>query len=160
MEEINILKVDYTLKYRSLDIYVAGCNAQPKCQGCHNPNSWDFNQGRKYTRRLFSEEIASKVMEFDKMVDHIMVFGGEPMDQPLGALVSMLKDLNTLTKYVWLFTRYDISEIPEQVVKQCDYIKTGAYIKDLSTENNIQHGIPLATSNQKIHKINKFRKLL
>ena len=32
----------------------------------------------------------------------------------------------------------------------CDFIKVGAYIPELKTDNNIQQGIKLATSNQKI----------
>ena len=34
----------------------------------------------------------------------------------------------------------------------CDYIKTGEYDESLKCENNIQYGIKLATSNQKINK--------
>ena len=34
----------------------------------------------------------------------------------------------------------------------CDYIKTGSYIEELKCDDNIQYGIKLATSNQKINK--------
>ena len=33
------------------------------------------------------------------------------------------------------------------------YIKTGKYIRELSTDDNIQFGVKLASSNQKIYKI-------
>lgn len=35
------------------------------------------------------------------------------------------------------------------------YIKTGRYIEKLSTNDNIQYGVKLASSNQKIYKIQK-----
>ena len=37
--------------------------------------------------------------------------------------------------------------------KMVDYIKIGAYIPELTTDDNIQFGIKLATSNQKIYRM-------
>ena len=84
-----------------------------------------------------------------------MIFGGEPLDQPVGELIEMLDYLTKANKPIWLFTRYKIEYIPEDINKYCDYIKCGNYIEELTTGDNIQYGIKLATSNQHIYKKGK-----
>jgi len=79
--------------------------------------------------------------------------GGEPLDQPLEELYDMLKNLNTLNKKIWLFTRFELNEVPECIKEQCDYIKTGRYNEKLKTNNYIKYGVKLATSNQQIYKV-------
>ena len=149
---MNILCNLFTLKYKSLDIYVSGCNGKPHCTSCHNPESWDFNNGTLYNDKYFNV-IKNKIEEFDKLIDNIMIFGGEPLDQNKEELIKFLYDLKSTNKIIWLFTRYEIEEIPIEIKKICNYIKTGRYIPELKTDNNIQYGIKLATSNQKIHKM-------
>jgi anaerobic ribonucleoside-triphosphate reductase activating protein len=149
---MNILYVDYTLKYKSIDIYVAGCSGSPHCTSCHNPESWNFNNGRKYSENYFTR-VKSQVKEFSNLIENIMIFGGEPLDQNHDELLHMLLDLKSLNKKIWLFTRYEIENIPKEIISMCDYIKTGEYLSELQTEDNIQYGIKLATSNQKIIKI-------
>lgn len=145
---MRILTTQYTLESKSLDIYVSGCNASPKCSGCHNPESWDFNNGALYS---FSW-IRDKVKDFDILIDNIMVMGGEPLDNDHGALASMLSDLRSLGKKIWLFTRYELEDVPDTIKSLCDYIKTGAYRRELRVDDNIQFGIKLSTSNQRIFK--------
>ena len=79
-----------------------------------------------------------------------MIFGGEPLDQNENELLGLLSDLKHLNKKVWLFTRFEIDEVSESIKFYCDYIKTGRYIPEFKCEDNIQYGIKLATSNQKI----------
>lgn len=146
---MRILATQYTLENKSLDIYVSGCNANPKCAGCHNPESWDFNCGELYN----FEDIQNKVLMFDALIDNIMIMGGEPLDNSSGELINLLYDIDSLGKQVWLFTRYELDEVPEEVLYLCDYIKTGAYRKDLIVDDNIHYGIKLSTSNQRIFKI-------
>lgn len=147
---MNIMYIDYTLRYKSLDIYIAGCNGNPHCTNCHNPESWDFNKGIYYKDWFIN--IQNKIKDFNNMIDNIMIFGGEPLDQPINRLIKLLMFLRDFNKKIWLFTRCEFEEIPEIVKIYCDYIKTGRYIEKLKTENNIQYGIKLATSNQKIIK--------
>ena len=146
---MNILGTSYTLKHNSLDIYIAGCSGSPHCVGCHNPESWDFTKGIKYDYDYYIG-IKTKAEIFDSLITNIMIFGGEPLDQNLWNLLDFLTDLKTLNKKIWLFTRYDIDEIPVSIQELCSYIKTGRYIEELKTDNNIQYGIKLSTSNQKI----------
>jgi anaerobic ribonucleoside-triphosphate reductase activating protein len=146
---MNILYTDFTLQNKSLDIYLAGCNGNPHCTNCHNPESWDFNMGFKYSDEYFND-IKTKIKDFDKLIDSIMIMGGEPLDQNKDALWDLLFDAACTHKKIWLFTRYDFSEIPGEILVLCDYVKCGRYIPELATEDNIQHGIKLASSNQYI----------
>jgi organic radical activating enzyme len=146
---MNILASSFTLQHNSLDIYVAGCGGFPHCANCHNPESWDFHQGEKYDEQYWIK-LKNKIVEFDTIIHNIMIFGGEPLDQNKDELLHMLFDLKTLGKKVWLFTRYEIAEIPNHIRQMCDYIKTGKYIPELIVDGNICYGIKLATSNQKI----------
>lgn len=149
---MNILSTQYTLQYKSLDIYVAGCSGNPHCTDCHNPESWDFNQGDKYTLEYFNKHIKQKCIEFPNLINNIIIFGGEPNNQNKDELLHLLFDLKTLSKSIWLFTRYNILDVPKYELILCDYIKCGRYIPELITENNIMYGIKLATSNQRIYK--------
>ena len=148
---INILATQYTLEHKSLDIYLAGCSGNPHCTNCHNPESWDFTQGDLYNKQYF-EKIKNKVNDFDSLIDNIMLFGGEPNDQDYDELYQLLTDLKTLNKKIWIFTRYSLEDMPMCEIVLCDYIKTGRYIPELTTDDNIQYGIKLATSNQMINK--------
>ena len=82
-----------------------------------------------------------------------MVFGGEPLDQPYVDLKRLIEFLKTTKKTLWLFTRYSLEEVLSNTIfSSFDYIKCGCYNQNLITDNNIQYGIKLATSNQKIYK--------
>lgn len=149
---MNILYTDYTLQHNSLDIYVSGCRGNPHCSGCHNPESWDFEQGTQYNEKYFNY-IKNKLKDFDLLIGNIMIFGGEPLDQNHDELIHMLMDLKSFSKKIWLFTRYELSEVPKEVLKLCDYVKCGKYDSELICDDNIQYGIKLATNNQKIIKV-------
>jgi anaerobic ribonucleoside-triphosphate reductase activating protein len=81
-----------------------------------------------------------------------MILGGEPLDQDIINFYYFTVDIKSFDKNLWLFTRYELNEIEPTILNQFDYVKTGKYIKELSVDNNIQYGIKLATSNQKIYK--------
>lgn len=147
---MNIVKTQYTLSQKSLDIYISGCKG-PHCEDCHNPSLWDFNCGETYNRSYF-EKIQQKINDFDSMIDKIMIFGGDLLDQLFEDIVEFLLDLQSLNKEIWVFTGKSFEEIPEEIKILCDYLKCGKYIKSLTVDNNIQYGISLATSNQKIYK--------
>jgi len=149
---MNIVSTQYTLSTKSLEIYLAGCNGQPKCKGCHNKQLWDFNIGENFNYQYFNNNILKKYNTFKEIIKNIMIFGGEPLDQPYQDLSDLLYELNLLDCKLWLFTRYEINDVDSMVKKYCDYIKCGKYDEDLLSDDNIQYGIKLATSNQRIYK--------
>lgn len=145
---MKILYIDFTLKTKSLDIYTSGCKG-PHCSGCHNPESWNFNQG-DLCNELIIDKIKNYINDYNGLINNIMIFGGEPLDNNTNEVINFLSELKMLNKKIWLFTRYDLDKIPSKIINKCDYIKTGRYIPSLKTDDNIQYGIKLATSNQNI----------
>lgn len=146
---MKIAATQYTLNHRSLEVYVAGCRG-PHCPGCHNPELFSFDVGDDY------REVAAKVVETAKssgaMVNKIWVLGGEPLDQDLGELTSLLDMLAKAELPIWLFTRYELSAVPEEVKKRVDFLKCGRYDANF-LGNKVEYGVTLSSTNQTIHKL-------
>lgn len=149
---MNIAAIQYTLKTLSLEIYVSGCSATPKCEGCHNPELWDFGSGFVFEPTPFTVRLSNYFQEWPNMIDNIMIMGGEPLDQNLDQFMKMILVLKNFNVKLWLFTRYELEHIPLNLVKHFDYIKTGKYDPEQLTDKNFCHGIQLSTKNQKIFK--------
>lgn len=147
---MKIIGIQYTLKMKALEIYTSGCKGL-HCKGCHNLSSWDFDDGEDYSYL----KIWQKVKENDFLIDNIMIFGGEPLDNSHEEVLLLLNDLKKFNKKIWLFTRYDLIDIKKDVKELCDYIKCGRYIDEKHSENNEYYGIKLASSNQIIYKKGK-----
>lgn len=153
---MRILATQYTLSNRSFEIYTAGCIGNPHCTGCYSPETWDFDQGELFTQEYFNEKIKSKLNDFNMLIDNVMIFGGEPLDNSKDDLMLLLENLAKFKKPIWIFTHYDLQDAKNKLgeaINFVDYLKCGAYIPQLTVDDNIQHGIKLATSNQKIYKV-------
>jgi organic radical activating enzyme len=147
---MNIISTQYTLKYKAFEVYVSGCDGV--CgEVCHNRELWDFTLGKNYLEEI--DNILFKINDFDNMIENIWVMGGEPLLQNHTELSYMLKVLKETGKKIYLFTRFELVEIPPSILKYCNYVKTGRYIEELTVKNNIFEGIELATSNQSIFKV-------
>ena len=72
--------------------------------------------------------------------------------------MGLLDDLKEFDRPIWLFTKYDLELVPEDVLDKVDYIKCGRYLEDFKTDDNTQHGIKLATSNQNIFKTSELKR--
>ena len=147
---MKIVARDYSMTTRSYDIFLSGCKANPKCQDCHNPESWSFDCGTNWIEHILP--IHKDLQKFGTVIDKFFILGGEPLDQDPDEFSLFIAGLKEFGKEIWLFTRFELDEIPEVTKKQFDYIKTGRYLPELSTEDNVSYGVKLATSNQKIHK--------
>ena len=54
-------------------IYCAGCSH--KCKGCHNPKSWDINEGQRIT----TDEVVDCILA--QTLENVTFSGGDPMFQ-------------------------------------------------------------------------------
>lgn len=151
---INILSAEYSLRYKALELYLAGCRP-PHCLGCHNPESWSFAAGRIW--RDWQEQIASYLHSFNPLIDSLWVLGGEPLDQPRHELEALLQVLSEFRKPIWLWTRYESKDIPASVLRYCAMVKTGRYDSALAVSGYTSHGIQLASSNQKVIQVDTIR---
>ena len=127
-DEIRINSVDYSGSIADgpgirTVVFLQGCNF--RCDGCHNPSTWDGNKGILLPVKELINELREK--SFTKK---ITISGGEPLLQVPAVLkiVEALADFNIV-----LYTGYELSEVPESVLNHIDYIKVGKYIKKLKT---------------------------
>lgn len=126
----------------AVDVYLSGCAREPKCRGCHNPLLWDFNYGKEFS----IDEYVKIIQEKYRDADSITIMGGEPLNHP--NIVEFLQACKTHlhTKTIWLYTSYELCDIPEEVLPFVNYIKTGRY--DMSKKCYGR----LGSKNQKIWK--------
>lgn len=101
-------------------LYVQGCNR--RCDGCHNPSTWDINEGKKISLDDLEKEIRAKTKN-----KKLTISGGEPLLQlpAIMELIYRLRDFN-----IALYTGYEEEEVPDKMIKKLDYIKVGKYEKD------------------------------
>lgn len=150
--------VEYSMWTRSIDIFSIGCDGQ--CVGCCNPQIKNWN-----LKGIDPQQVILKTIhlleKFSNVVDRIILVGGDPVDaykhypKEYLEFVQQIK----LDKPIYLFTRHELKDIPKELLKDVDYVKTGAYIPELTCDDNIQYGIKLATSNQKIHKVSELEEV-
>jgi anaerobic ribonucleoside-triphosphate reductase activating protein len=119
-------------------IYFAGCSHQ--CKGCHNPESWDFDQGMKYS----ADELYDLLSKTGN--SKVTLTGGDPLYQNIVELHKFLWLLknspitHNLVYNVWLYTGYTWEELihsprNSHLLQYIDVIVDGMFkeeLKDLS----------------------------
>ena len=143
-------------------IWVSGCTHA--CPGCQNKHTWKYAKGHKlddmvpYTNITYKEKILNLIG--DEHIDGITISGGDPLDQSVQALEELAKFLSNIKKRypeksIWLYTGYLIENLKnypnKEVIKNCDVIIDGPYIKE---KRNIT--IPFrGSTNQRIIDVQK-----
>lgn len=114
-------------------IYFAGC--KHNCPHCHNPESWDFNNGIELTDTIIND--IYKQIESNPMLTGITISGGDPLysSKDLLKLLLKIKDLN---KNIWVFTGFTIEELIDlndtdinECLKYIDVLVDGPYKHEL-----------------------------
>lgn len=139
-----------TLENKAFEFYISGCNP-PHCEKCFNPETWDFNNG-KLVDEKYLNLFVSEIDGFEDLFDKFYILGGEPLHQDLNELYNFIKFLKDIfNKEIWLFTRVDFKDVPDNIKNVCDYIKCGRYdINNLGKKD--YYGVILQSLNQKIYK--------
>ena len=120
-------------------IYCAGCLHH--CKGCHNPQSWDINNG-KWMRvdELFDIVVAEELSD-------VTFSGGDPFYQ-VEAFTELAKRIKTETKKnIWCWTGFTIEEIraDEHLAQLLPYIDTlvdGPFILEQRDTHLLFRGSP------------------
>ncbi len=110
-------------------VFVQGC--PHACEGCHNPQTWDFEAGRDATL----DEIVERIRH-NPLLDGVTFSGGEPFCQakPLAELGKRIKDMGlgliTYTGYVY---EYLLSHANEEngymeLLKVTDILIDGPFV--------------------------------
>lgn len=112
-------------------LWVAGCSHH--CRGCHNPESWDYNQGK--TLREVRKDLFDKL---DKSyIQGLTLSGGDPLAQSRKSLLELYFLLRRIKKKfpnkdIWIYSGYTHEEILQDkfkklVLSQCDVLVDGLY---------------------------------
>lgn len=122
------------------EIHISGCTKN--CLGCHNKDLQSFEFGDE----LNFYELVKHMAERRDLFEAISIMGGDLLSQDRSEALEFIFLLrNTFfDKEFWLFTGYEIEELPEWVWQYFHWIKTGPYKQELNSD-----GL-LASSNQKL----------
>ena len=128
-------------------IYCAGC--RHGCPGCHNPQSWDFDQGREMTTRQLMAIITADPYA------NVTFSGGDPMYQAAGFAELAHAIHNETQKDIWCYTgfRYEslISHDQRELLEHVDVLVDGPYVERLRDTDLLFRG----SSNQRLIDVPK-----
>ena len=86
-------------------VFTQGCRF--RCEGCHNPDTWDKNSGFE----MQTDDIISE-MHSNKLTDGLTLSGGEPFDQAADC-ISLAAAARSQGLNIWIFTGNSIEELLE-----------------------------------------------
>ena len=124
-------------------IYCAGCRHQ--CPGCHNPQSWAFDQGREMTVRELMRIIVA-----DPYTRGVTFSGGDPMYQA-AAFAELARQIHRRTqKDVWCYTGFTfeslIQDDQRELLAEVDVLVDGPFVQSLHDPDLLFRG----SSNQRL----------
>ncbi|NYE58763.1 anaerobic ribonucleoside-triphosphate reductase activating protein [Carboxydothermus ferrireducens] len=117
-----------------LVVYTQGC--PHRCDGCHNPETWDVSGGYELESELIFEQIKE-----NPLLAGLTISGGEPFLQAKN-LIDLVQKTSVLGKNTVIYTGYTFEELmqigqhqPEilELLKAADYLVDGPFIKELKT---------------------------
>ena len=125
-------------------LFVQGCRFA--CKNCFNPETWDFNGGKEWTKDTEDKliELANK-----PYIKRLSILGGEPLaDENLDGVLHLVNRfrLSLPNKSIWIYTGYTWENIMKYeygakyinnfntdalrqcIVSKCDVLVDGRYI--------------------------------
>lgn len=122
-----------------VSLFVSGCTNH--CEGCFQPETWDFNYGNDFT-----EETESKILEMlaPDYICGLTVLGGEPFEpENQRVLVDFLRKVRRKypEKSIWCFTGFTLEmletegthchcEVTEEMLSLIDVLVDGRFDKN------------------------------
>lgn len=127
-----------------LSVYCAGCSH--RCQGCHNPQSWEMANGKE----MDVEEILQAVKDSPW---NVTFSGGDPFFQAEGFAELARRIKAETSKTIWCYTGYTLEALKEEndpwkmeLLRNIDVLVDGPFIQELRDEQLHFRG----SSNQRI----------
>lgn len=110
-----------------VSLFVQGCNRH--CDGCFNPETWDYNKGQIFNRRI--QELFLDLGK-EKRITGFSILGGEPLDQDkcMLELIKKIKE-HYPDKTIWMWTGHtyeDLTDEQMEIVKLIDVLVDGPFI--------------------------------
>lgn len=124
-------------------VYCSGCIH--RCDGCHNPQSWDMANGK----RMSVDEILGRVL--DNEFTNVTFSGGDPFLQPEGFAELARRIKAKSNKTIWCYTGWTYEVLvrngkAKKLLQHLDVLVDGNFRKDLVTESMPFRG----SSNQRL----------
>lgn len=113
-------------------IYFAGCTHH--CRGCHNPVSWNVNNGNLMT----INELLDVVLDSD--FNNVTFSGGDPFYQVEG-VTQLAKEIKSHSnKTIWCYSGYRFEDILSnsklsQLLTYIDVLVDGPFIEEQKVDN-------------------------
>ena len=110
-----------------VSVFLQGCERH--CDGCFNPETWDFEGGQEFTQDTLKHII--NALTANGIKRHLSILGGEPLHPNnlflTQLIISTVKQELPETKiYIW--TGYTIEELRKSTSKALQYILSTADI--------------------------------
>lgn len=108
-----------------VSVFLQGCERH--CDGCFNPETWDFEGGQEFTQDTLKHII--NALTANGIKRHLSILGGEPLHPNnlflTQLIISTVKQELPETKiYIW--TGYTIEELRKSTSKALQYILSTA----------------------------------
>lgn len=145
-------------------LFVSGCTHH--CKGCFQPETWDFNYGKLFTKEIEDEILESLEPDYIK---GLTLLGGEPFEpENQRVLVGFLRKVKEKypEKSIWCYTGYLYDdellsasrarcEVTDEMLSMIDILVDGEFHLE---EKNIRLQFR-GSENQRIIDLNKTREL-
>ena len=133
-----------------VSIFMQGCIFH--CEGCFNPETWDFKCGNEFTDETIEEVL--KLCEPDH-IKGLSILGGEPMHpKNIEATTKLAKEFKKAypKKTIWSWTGFNFEDIKDkEVFKYIDVLIDGQFKIALRNPNLRWKG----SSNQRVIDVQK-----
>ena len=113
-----------------VSLFVSGCRNH--CKGCFNPETWDFDYGRPFTRAT-EEEIIKALRP--SWIQGLSILGGEPTEEENAAvLIPFLKRVRAALpdKDIWLYSGYTYEALRDkEILTLADVLVDGPFLLEM-----------------------------
>jgi len=113
-----------------VSLFVSGCRNH--CKGCFNPETWDFDYGRPFTRATEDEIIKALRPSW---IQGLSILGGEPTEEENAAvLIPFLKRVRAALpdKDIWLYSGYTYEALRDkEILTLVDVLVDGPFLLEL-----------------------------
>ena len=110
-----------------VSLFVSGCRNH--CKGCFNPETWDFDYGRPFTRATEDEIIEALRPSW---IQGLSILGGEPTEEENAAvLIPFLKRVRAALpdKDIWLYSGYTYEALRDkEILTLADVLVDGPFL--------------------------------
>ena len=128
-----------------VSLFVSGCRNH--CEGCFQPQTWDFEYGQPFTREVEDEILEALRPDW---IQGLSILGGEPMEaENQEVLLPFLKRVKKeySNKDVWLYSGYVYEQIKDaELLQYVDVLVDGPFVETLKDPSLAFRG----SSNQRI----------